>query len=771
MRRRSAKTVAGGVCLLAVAVGHRAWAGDEMTAGGGALLLAVSINGHDLAEPVVVFQTPSGLLAEEAAVRSWRLTAPRAAQVVHQGRRYVALAGLPGLDVRVDGAQQVLRIQAPPDAFEGSVLDAEPVRERVVTTVVPALFASYALSAEAGAGARSATAFLETGASGAWGRLTSTQAFSRGGAIASAVRLDTTLTVDDPFRLRRLTVGDALTQGGAWSQPVRFAGLRYGAAFDEQPGLITFPTPAFIGRIALPSTVELYVNDVLRFQGRAQPGPFTITQAPLTTGAGQVSLQVRDALGADHAVTSSYYVSAALLRPGLTDFSYEAGVERRGYGLRSFDYGSPFVAASVRRGVTNGSTIETRVEVGAAAQDVGAGAQFLLSQFAEVSIAAAASHSREGFGGLVRAGFSRISPRWSVTAVYQQATVSFRQVGSGGPYEDAPVQRQLQVSLGLSLGRFGEVGAGLTHLRRVSEPQQRIVSLNYGLRIAGRSFLSVFMLHSRSGRSRADTQVGAAITVPLGARSSAFAQVTAQGSQTEFRTAPPSDDGWGGRVAVQTGVRDVQTADVTVRSQAGEATLQATHDREGVDVRLLVSGSAVLLGGRLKPSRQFNGAFAIVETPGAGGVEILVENRVVARTDRDGVAIVTDLRPYDVNRIGVNATDLPLNDVLSADSLIVSPPGLTGALARFAITRGRPATVLLRDAHGAPLDAGWEAHVDGGPPLRTGYDGELFAPNLHSGSIIEVRREAGVCRAVVPDLSPGARLPHIGPLVCAGLGA
>lgn len=768
MTRRSAERWAGGALLLATAFAHAARAGEaDGAASEGALLLAVSINGQEVAEPAVLLQTAAGFLAEESAVRAWRLTAPQAAQVVRQGRRYVALSAVPGLEIRLDGARQVLRIRAPPEAFEATALDgSDPASGAVGRVSVPAAFASYALSAEAGSDSGSVTAFIQAGASGAWGLITSTQAFSRGGVTASAVRLETVYSREAPDRLRRLTLGDGLTRGADWAQPVRFAGVRYGSAFDLQPRLITFPTPVFVGRTALPSDVELYVNDVLQFQGKVDPGPFSLARAPLTTGAGEVSLQVRDALGVDHAVTSPYYVSPDLLKAGLSEVSYELGAERRAFGLESFAYGPPFAAFSLRRGLASGPTLETRVEAGARVQDAGLGAQWVLSSLGEVSLAASASHSGAGVGGLLRAGFSRISPRWSVSAVYQQSTPAYRQVGSGGPFEDAPVRGQFQAAAGVAFGRMGNLSAAFTQLKLGAAPSRRVVSLTYSVRALGRAFVSVFALHSRSGSERSETRAGISITAAFGRGGSALLQIAGGEHAAEVRTTPPSEGGWGWRVAESGGAREAVEADATYRAQAGEATVQARRDGGGTDVRLLVSGAAVLVADRLAATRQLSDGFAVVETPGVGGVQVSVENRPVARTDRRGVAVVTDLRPYDLNRIAVNPGDLPLDAALASDTMIVSPTRLGGVRARFAVALEHPATLILHDADGRALAPGSQARIDGGAALHVGFDGELFVPALRQGSVVVVQEAGGLCRALGPTAPAAMLIPRIGPLVC-----
>jgi outer membrane usher protein len=99
-----------------------------------------------------------------------------------------------------------------------------------------------------------------------------------------------------------------------------------------RPGFVTMPQLTLAGEAALPSTVEVLVNNARRVSQQVQPGPFELTNVPVITGAGELNRVVRDLLGRETIVQQSYYASPRLLAPGLADFSFEAGWLRTGYG-------------------------------------------------------------------------------------------------------------------------------------------------------------------------------------------------------------------------------------------------------------------------------------------------------------------------------------------------------------------------------------------------------------------------------------------------------
>src|SRR5690606_20411977 len=81
------------------------------------------------------------------------------------------------------------------------------------------------------------------------------------GQTRDAVRLDTTWRSDDPNSLRTTVVGDTISRPGFYGRPVRIGGVQYGTNFWLQPGYVTTPLLALKGTAALPSTVDVFVNN------------------------------------------------------------------------------------------------------------------------------------------------------------------------------------------------------------------------------------------------------------------------------------------------------------------------------------------------------------------------------------------------------------------------------------------------------------------------------------------------------------------------------
>src|SRR3546814_17406425 len=90
--------------------------------------------------------------------------------------------------------------------------------------------------------------------------------------------------------MRSLSVGDSITRGGIGGLPLRYGGIRFGRNFEVQPGFVTLPMPSLNGSAALPSVVDIYVNDALVGSRDLKPGPFQVVDAPIVSGNGDVQI-------------------------------------------------------------------------------------------------------------------------------------------------------------------------------------------------------------------------------------------------------------------------------------------------------------------------------------------------------------------------------------------------------------------------------------------------------------------------------------------------
>ena len=213
------------------------------------------------------------------------------------------------------------------------------------------------------------------------------------------IRLGTTFRYSDQERMITYRAGDAISGGLAWSRPVRIGGVQSQSNFALRPDLITAPLPTLGGTAAVPSTVDVYVNSIKTFSQDIGPGPFSLNNVPLVSGAGNAQLVIRDSSGHETKTTVPFYASSILLAPGLSSWSIEAGLPRLSFGSTSDAYvQSPVGSATLRRGIFDWLTVEAHAEGGAGTANGGVGAVFKTGTFGVASAAVSGSTSEGNTG-------------------------------------------------------------------------------------------------------------------------------------------------------------------------------------------------------------------------------------------------------------------------------------------------------------------------------------------------------------------------------------
>ncbi|MEQ1123768.1 fimbrial biogenesis outer membrane usher protein, partial [Acinetobacter seifertii] len=176
------------------------------------------------------------------------------------------------------------------------------------------------------------------------------------------VRLESKWQYVDPEKVRIYTLGDFISNSSDWGSSVRLAGLQWSSAYTQRGDIVTSALPQFSGSAALPSTLDLYVNQQKIYSGLVPSGPFDVKQLPFISG-NEVTLVTTDATGQQTITKKPYYFSSKILAKGINEFSVDVGVPRYNYGLYSNDYDdATFASGAIRYGYSNSLTLSGGAE-------------------------------------------------------------------------------------------------------------------------------------------------------------------------------------------------------------------------------------------------------------------------------------------------------------------------------------------------------------------------------------------------------------------------
>lgn len=737
-------------------------------------LLTIELNGVDVRSATFLLDSlEQGVLVPAAELAAWGLTLSQPINtVLYKDKIYYPLRQFENVQYSIDGASQALILQVGARQLSGSTIDLDKSKSNIPQTDALGAFFNYDVMHETSFGADNATsAAFELAGFNRLGLLTTTllardQNQNRKGGV---VRLNSTLRYDDPSKLRTLTLGDTYSRSDAWGRSVLYGGIQWGTNFGTRPDFITFPMPDMRGEAVVPSSVEIYANDRRQGQDQLNAGPFSINNIPVMTGTNDLRMVVRDVLGREQVIEQSFYASQQMLRTGLHDYNYEIGSIREDYSLHSNKYGRDFVTASHQLGFNNRFTGGGRLEALKNQQTAGLSGVWLASpRFGTVSTSVAGSTAEIGDGGLASLGIEHQGQRFNFGANTTVTTERFRQIGL---FDNELAPRQiLRANIGASIFNGKSVGLNYIEIDRRNEIDSRVVSANYSMGILRGVFFSLYASQELESR---DTFIGLTVSASLGERTSASINHTrnddSYSNSVQFQRNLPRGNGFGYNVSTEEGHGEPSrsNARMTARTDYGTYSAEAARFRGDTAYRLNASGGAVLLGGNAFATRRIDDSFSVVKVGDYPNVTVYNENQKVSMTNSNGVALISDLRSFEENRISFEQSDLPLDARLESRNAIIVPGFRRGVLVGFDVASANGALLTVLQANGEPLPAGTTIRdINTGQRFPVARRGEAWVTDLKVNTQFLALWGDNVCRfsASMPA-NPGP-MPRIGPLLC-----
>ncbi len=685
------------------------------------------------------------------------------------GEAFYSVQAMAGVLPVFDPQRQALTLYAKAEAFQASQVDGsdfeyvEPDSEQHGALLNYAVFGSKNDVRDRVSGQFEVGAFWRRG-------FFSSQHLLRDmtGSERESIRLESSLRIDWHEQMRSLTLGDTLNDAGAWGRPVRFGGFKWGRNFSTQPGFVTFPTELIAGDTVVPSTVDVFVNNVRRSSEPVDPGPFAISNVPVVTGAGEMRIVTRDLLGRETVTTRSFYTSTRLLKAGLHEYSYEAGVLREGFTQRSNDYSRGFVSGSHRYGFNRWFTGEIRGEATADNGAMGLAANIVWPAVAEFNIAVAASRDEDSRSGeLLSLGFRRQANRFSVGASATRRSADFAQLGmADGALPDA---LESTAFAAFSLGRGGNLS--LSHIKRERRAEADIAfaTLQYSNRLWGRAHLRLSYLEPDS--AGIERSLTLSLSMPLGRHNSGQLSRRSEGGQTsqrmEVRRNLPAGRGFGYQLMAESGELDRFEAGGSLRTDVGLFSAQAGQLGEAREYRASIDGGVAFMGGEAFLSQRLDQGFAVVDAGTLSGVDVYRDNQLLATTGDDGKALVPGLRDYQRNRIRLDDASMPLNIQVASLERTVIPAYRHGVKLKFDIKRARWVGFRLVDSTGKALPVGAQfLHMASGNTSLVGAEGQGFIeldPGEHQ---LKAWWQGEHCRFQLRVPETAEPMPDIGEYIC-----
>ncbi|MDS7967779.1 fimbria/pilus outer membrane usher protein [Acinetobacter sp. V117_2] len=604
------------------------------------------------------------------------------------------------------------------------------------------------------------------------------------------VRLESKWQYVDPEKVRIYTLGDFISNSSDWGSSVRLAGLQWSSAYTQRGDIVTSALPQFSGSAALPSTLDLYVNQQKIYSGLVPSGPFDIKQLPFISG-NEVTLVTTDATGQQSITKKPYYFSSKILAKGINEFSVDIGVPRYNYGLYSNDYDdATFASGAIRYGYSNSLTLSGGAEASTdGLSNLGTGFAKNVFGVGVINADIAASQYKDENGYSALFGLEgRISKNISFNTSYRKVFDNYfdlARVSQIRYLKENQITSEPQNYLSYSALADEIIRAGINYnfyagysvyvgynQIKYSDNSYKLLSANLSGSL--NKNWGFYSSAYKDYENHKDYGIYFALRYTPSTRVNAISSVSSDSGRLTYRqevfvlSEPQIDSfGWGGYVERD---QDAHTNNASIYGsyRARAAYLTGRYNRIGDNDQVAVSatGSLVAAAGRVFAANEIGDGYAVVTNAGPQS-QIINGGINLGTTDKSGRFLIPSLMPYRENHIYLDPSYLPLNwNVKSTDQKTVVGYR-QGTLVDFGAHQVVSGLVKVVDKNNSPLKSGYSVRINGQQDAIVGYDGEVFVPNLLKQNKLEIDLlDHGSCQVDFTYNSNQYSTKKLGPYIC-----
>lgn len=575
---------------------------------------------------------------------------------------------------------------------------------------------------------------------------------------------------DSPSRGTRAIAGDVFSSAGRFGTTITGGGLLYSRLFELTPELIKQPTATLQAATQLPAEVEVSVDGSTVMHARVGPGPITLSNLQSYGGTRNVRVVVTDIAGRREVFEQPFLFTDQVLARGVHDFSYFLG-RRSDLGDERIRYREVAWQATHAYGATDAVTVAAGGEGSREFTNLGAGVTLRSDRLGLISTDVLTSIDRER---------DSIAKGWSARYAYVVPRASFqlsrRRYGAGfrsfitspqRPFLREESRASATVNwLGISWG------ADLMRSEDALE-RRRIRQLRASAPLGRRASVSAQYQNSVVNGVK-DWSAQVFLRLELDERHWVSASLRGapgtRGADLETGRQVGSEEGFGYRAGTIANLSD--TSDVRLGYLSGIWNLKPVsldfyassplRGGSGAYAEAAVSGAVVAVDGFMGFTRRVTDSFVVANlgVPQAG-VEVLLNNQVMGRSDASGKVFIPDVVSYSRQSLSLNDKQLGMDYNVQEKRAILTLPYRSGAVVDFGARKMRALTgmIWLRDGV-RRVPAGAARLTLQGPAgtlvPETGPAGDFYLedapPGRYTGRL-ERDGKAYSCSVTIPDFA------------------
>lgn len=549
------------------------------------------------------------------------------------------------------------------------------------------------------------------------------------------IRRETAWEVDYVDSGNTLVIGD--TASSPYTPIINrsflFGGVSYGTNWQATTRFEQYNRLNYAGVAQVPTTVDLYIDNVQAYRAAVDPGPFELVHVPQISGTGQASIVITDELGQQQIIDIPLYNDPRLLAPGVHHFQHQGGFLRENFGINNFDYGDWFLATAHSYGVSDQMTLAGEVEVG---EDVfSAGGSVINSINSEFTLAVDGRLSYEndlgaGYSVGIRLDNNVEEYEDDSFPVNYNLFLAYTDDALSSVAQQGTTQR-LQGTFGLNFGRGPNFGINYIYREDHDGDTDDLLDFRFdaGLNVYG---FSTSIRYTTDVDDFDDYRFALNISSTFG---------TERKSHQNFRMDVDADEArYSYRVRQRTLDNDARysanirwgdsvqnTLNVNFNGDNEWARYNATAavTSESAGLSLGIGGGIVAANGYVQAASNARGQFVILEVPDAPGIRADRTNPL-RRTDEDGRIALVVTRPYVDHTIELDKRDLPIGATGKlTDTFVVGRSRGIYHTMEFGVNRQATVRVQSTEA-GRPIPVAARGVLNGEGEIFVGRNGLVF---------------------------------------------
>ena len=546
-------------------------------------------------------------------------------------------------------------------------------------------------------------------------------------------RLETSFSNYGPDSQIAWSIGDAATSRSNLTRAVNFGGLQIKKNLNSISKISTFDASILSGIASVPSTVEVYVNGMLRKKTMVPAGVFSLADSAAIPESGEIKIVTKDALGKEFIQNFPIYTDASLLQPSIVDWSLDVGFMRNRLGSQESGYGDGLFTGMLRKGIERDLTLEGKVELSKSLRtfELGAAVALATESIGQIGISLSSSNDQV-FTSQWMLGFRWNDKKQSGYLRFQGADSNYRSLGLN--QANSPIQ--LATSYNFSLNNFGAISLSFNASRSaINNDLLKIFSASHSTRVGGRASLNL-TISQFSSNIVTNEFLGISLVMPLGGGTNYMTGVNQQNNQIGTYIGAHKGSSQGSNIGWQTalGTRSGETysdGGLLYQNEVGIFSGSIFESNSLRTTRVGIQGGLIFIEENLFVSAPVQDSFALVDVSGFRDIPINLNGTTVAKSNSKGLAFIPRLNSFNENRISINPNDFPIGADIKLIQQEFYPSQRNALKALFPIKFGRSAIfqIVFDDGELAPFESELTNSSDG-QTFYVDRKGKVFATGL-----------------------------------------